>query len=328
MNTRRPGSPEAPFIEETVVSTQSPPVTGTTTTRNEGNWSARDSIDECRKALHHRAFRVSHRLAGHPLFEVDTLIGVAKKAARRKYDLYFDAGEVSLSDKWGNIPVPDLPVTEVIRRIETAGAWIIMKHVETDPQYKAVLDDWADFVRGLAGPEGAKLLRNPEMLVMITSPHRVTPYHFDAEVNFLVQIHGSKDLWVCDPLDRDVTTEDEIERYYAVSITSAAYKPHAEERATKFTLRPGDAVHIPTHAAHWVKNHDNVSVSLSLNFEFPKWLQADVYHANHYLRRIGLSPRPPGRSKVRDGLKGFPVAIARKARQAAKWALKRNNKSS
>ena len=66
--------------------------------------------------------------------------------------------------------------------------------------------------------------------------------------------------------------------------------------ARKFTLHPGDAVHLPTHGAHWVQNHNDVSVSLSLNMEFPKWLQADVYHANYYLRRLGFSPRPPGQS--------------------------------
>lgn len=286
-----------------------------TKVENGGNWSACGPIDACRLALHHHAFRATHALAEHPLFAVDTLIAVAQEAARRRNDLYLDAGDVSLADKWGDIPVPDMPVSEVIRRIETAGAWIIMKHVETDRRYKEILDEWADFVRGLAGPESAELLRSPEMLVMITSPNRVTPFHFDAEVNFLVQIHGSKDLWVCEPSDRSVTTEEEIERYYAVSINSATYKPHAEQRATQFALRPGDAVHIPTHGAHWVRNHNNVSVSLSLNFEFPNWLQADVYRANHYLRRLGLSPRPPGLSVVTDRLKAKTIGAARSVKR-------------
>lgn len=280
-----------------------------------GRWATCGPLEECRRSLHKNAFRLKHALAGHPLFEVEALIGVAGEAAKRRGDLYLDAGDVALTDKWGQIPVPELPVTEVIRRIETAGAWVIMKHVEADPKYKAVLDEWARFVRSLAGPQGAKLLRGPEMLVMITSPHRVTPFHFDAEVNFLVQVRGSKDLWVCDPLDRSITTEAEIERYYAVSISAGTYKPHAADRAAKFVLRPGDAVHIPTHGAHWVKNHDQVSVSLSLNFELPNWLQADVYRANHYLRRLGLSPRPPGRSVVADRVKAAVINTLRSAKR-------------
>lgn len=294
----------------------------TATTVPTASWAACAPVEECRAALHKKAFQVTHALAEHPLFAVDALIEVAQEAARRKQDLYLDAGAVSINDKWGNIPVPDLPVAEVIKRIETAGAWIIMKHVESDPRYRAVLDEWAAFVREIAGREAAKLLRNPEMLVMITSPHRVTPFHFDAEVNFLVQIHGSKDLWVCDPLDRTIITEPEIERYYAVTISAGNYKPHAEERATKFTLTPGSAVHIPTHGAHWVKNHDNVSVSLSLNFEFPSWLQADVYRMNHYLRRLGLSPRPPGRSVVVDRIKGATGLVLRQTKRTAVTAYR------
>lgn len=280
-----------------------------------GRWTAADSLQECRLALHNKPFRATHALAKHPLFALDTLIEVAQEAAKRGNDVYFDAGAVSLSDKWGEIPIPKLPVSDVIRRIETAGAWVVLKHVEADPRYKAILDECADFVRTVAGPEGAKLIRNPEMLVLISSPNRVTPFHFDAEINMLTQILGSKDLWVCDPLDRSIATETEIERYYTVSITAGNYKPHAEERATRFTLHPGDAVHIPSHGAHWVKNHNQVSVSLSLNFEFPRWYRADVYRANHYLRRLGIQPRPPGRSVVADRLKAATIRLALAAKR-------------
>ncbi len=274
-------------------------------------WTTVDPIEECRQALHKKPFLVHHPLAEHPLFTVDALIPVAREAAKRRGDLYVDVGDLKLTDKWGTTPAPTMPIPELIERIETAGAWLILKHVEIDPKYKAILDDYTDFVRGIAGPEGAKLLRNPEMLVLITSPNRKTPFHFDAEMNFLVQVHGSKDLWVCDPLDRTITTEEEIERYYGVSNNAGTYKPQAEERATKFTLRPGDAVHIPTHGAHWVQNHGGISVSLSLNMEFPNWLQADVYRANHYLRRLGFTPRSPGHSIIADRSKAATISTLR-----------------
>lgn len=274
-------------------------------------WTTVEPIETCRQALHKKPFPVRHPLAEHPLFAVDALIPVAEAAAKRRGDLYADAGDLTLSDKWGTTPTPTMPIPELIERIETAGAWIVMKHVEVDPKYKALLDDYADFVRGIAGPEGAKLLRNPEMLVFITSPNRKTPFHFDAEVNFLVQVSGSKDLWVCDPLDRAITTEEEIERYYGETITAGTYKPHAEQRATQFFLGPGDAVHIPTHGAHWVQNHNAVSVSLSLNMEFPNWMQADVYKANHYLRRLGFTPRSPGHSIMADRSKALVIGAMR-----------------
>jgi mannose-6-phosphate isomerase-like protein (cupin superfamily) len=262
-------------------------------------WSTVDPLEECRRALHKEAFAAQHPLAGHPLFSIESLTKVAEEAAKRKDDIYVDAGDLSLADKWGTTPSPDMTIPEIIDRIDTAGAWLVLKHVEANPAYKALLDEYEAFVREVAGPEGSRLLSNAEMLVFITSPRRKTPYHFDSEVNFLVQLQGSKDLWVCDPMDRSVTTEEEIERYYSVSITAGTYKPHAEKVARQFTLYPGDAVHIPTHAAHWVQNHDSVSISLSLNMEFPQHY-GDTYRANHHLRKLGLKPRPPGTSEFVD----------------------------
>ncbi|CAM5762683.1 hypothetical protein LMIY3S_00554 [Labrys miyagiensis] len=283
-------------------------------TQSNSKWSTIESIEECRKMLHNNAFVVHHALAGHPLFTVEALAKVAEEAAKRKDDLYWDAGDLSITDKWGSVPKPDMTIRQVIDRIDTAGAWMVMKHVEVDPRYKAVLDEFDAFVREIAGPEGSKLLSNTEMLVFITSPNRKTPYHFDAEVNFLTQIQGSKDIWVCPPHDRTVTTEDELERYYAVTTGAGNYKPEAERTARKYVLRPGEAIHLPAHGAHWLQNHNDVSVGLALNLEFPRWKYADVYRANYFMRRMGLRPRPPGGSVIVDRSKAAAIGAMRQVR--------------
>lgn len=277
-------------------------------------WRTVEPLEDCRRMLHNKPFLIRHSLADHPLFTVNALSAAAEEAAKRKNDVYWDAGDLSITDKWGSTAKPQMTISQVIDRIETAGAWIVMKHMEIDPRYKAVLDEFDAFFRGIAGPDGSKLLSNPEMLAFVTSPNRKTPYHFDAEVNVLVQIHGSKDVWVCPPHDRTVTTEEELERYYAVDITAGTFKPSAERTAQKFTLHAGDALHIPTHGAHWVQNHNDISVGLSLNLEFPKWKYADVYRANYYLRRLGLNPRPLGSSVVADRSKAAALGALRQAR--------------
>jgi hypothetical protein len=269
-------------------------------------WSTVDPLAECRRELHKKAFAVHHPLAGHPLFSIEALTKVAEGASRRNGDLYVDAGDFTFADKWGTTPKPNMTIPEIMDRIETAGAWLVLKHVEANPVYKALLDEFEAFLLEIAGPEGSKLLSNAEMIVLITSPRRKSAFHFDAEVNFLAQVQGSKDLWVCDPMDRSVTTEEEIERYYSVSNNAGTYKPHAEKVARQFTLHPGDAVHIPTHASHWVQNHDSVSISVSLNMEFPP-RYADTYRANHYLRRLGLKPLPPGNSDFVDRSKAAAI---------------------
>jgi hypothetical protein len=274
-------------------------------------WRTVRPLEELNGYLNREAFRVTHALAGNPLFEVDVLIEVAKQAAKRSGDLYLDAGDVSVTDKWGDIPIPDRPVEEIMRRIETAGAWIIIKHVEQGPGYAEVIREFDQFVRRLAGPEAARLLSSPEMLVLVTSPNRVTPFHFDAEVNFLVQIQGEKDAWVCDPNDRSAVTHQEIENYYSVNHNAGTFKPGLEKKARHFHLKPGDGVHIPTHAGHWVNNGNAISVSLSLNFELPPTMYRDIYRVNHRLRRLGMVPRAPGEARLADKLKIGAAAVSR-----------------
>lgn len=281
------------------------------------SWDIVEPVEACRRALHHRAFRLRHRLDRDPLFSIESLLGVARSAERRAGDVYLDAGDVLITDRWGKIAVPELPVDEVIRRIEHAGAWIVMEHVETDPRYARVLGHWAAAMREIAG-DGASLLTTPEMLVFVTSPGRTTPFHFDAQVNVLAQVPGRKRVWVCDPADRSIVSETDIENYYGISITAGSFSPRAREAAPEFLLEPGDAVHIPAHAAHWVENLDEVSVSLSLNFELPRSHGADIYLANYHLRRLGAAPRPPGRSRLVDTLKATTMRTARAVKRTVR----------
>jgi hypothetical protein len=276
-----------------------------------------------RQRLHASPFMVKHELANSPLFETENLISIAQKALSRPGDVYFDAGDPTLTDKWGNIPVPDMPVEQIISRIEHAKAWVILKHTEKDARYAAVLNEFANFVYDLAGPAEAKNILNPEMLVIVSSPNRVTPFHFDAEINFLVQVRGSKEVWICDPTDRSILSEKDLEDYYSGNMGAGQYKPEFEAKAKRVVLNPGDGVHIPTHAAHWIKNGNDISVSLSLNFEFPPW-RANVYKANHALRKLGIAPKPPGLSPTQDALKQhLPLNSLQLVKDAIKTVVKR-----
>jgi hypothetical protein len=265
---------------------------------------------------------IKHDLAHSPLFEAHNLVTMAQEALSRPGDAYVDAGDAAITDKWGNIPVPEMSADQIISRIEHAKAWVILKHVEKDLRYAAVLNAFAGFVRDLAGPAEVKNILNPEMLVIVSSPNRITPFHFDAEINFLVQVQGSKEVWICDPADRSILSEADVEDYYAGNIAAGRFKPEFEAKAKRVVLNPGDGVHIPSHAAHWIKNGDGMSVSLSLNFEFPPW-RANVYKANHLLRKFGFAPTPPGKSPTQDALKShLPMQGLRRVKDAIKSAVK------
>jgi Cupin-like domain len=285
-------------------------------------WRVAGDREAARQRLHAEPFMIKHELAQGSLFEAHNLVTMAQDALSRPGDAYVDAGDASITDKWGNIPIPEMSADQIISRIEHAKAWVILKHVEKDPRYAAVLNDFAGFVWDLAGPGAVKNILNPEMLVIVSSPNRITPFHFDAEINFLVQVQGTKEVWICDPADRSILSEADVEDYYAGNITAGRYKPEFEAKAKRFVLNPGDGVHIPSHAAHWIKNGDGISVSLSLNFEFPPW-RANIYKANHMLRRLGFAPAPPGKSPAQDALKQhLPVQGLLRVKDAIRSAVK------
>ena len=93
-----------------------------------------------------------------------------------------------------------------------------------------------------------------------------------------------------------------------MDFNAAVYKPQFQNRAVSYKLAPGRGVHIPVNCPHWIENDDNVSISLSVNFQFKDSFRANPYRANFLLRKFGLQPTPPGRSPILDSLKSFAVA--------------------
>jgi len=131
------------------------------------NWQTVGPFEQAKAKMHRQPFRVTHELVGNPLFSLPALMEVAKQASRRPGDLYADTGDVKVADKWGEIPLVDRPIDEVLDRIQSAGAWIIMKHVEIDPAYAAVLNEFAEFVQSMAPAPGAILASG--VIVMVSS---------------------------------------------------------------------------------------------------------------------------------------------------------------
>jgi hypothetical protein len=161
----------------------------------------------------------------------------------------------------------------------------------------------------VSGRELERKMRRKEVIVFITSPNRLTTYHIDSENNFLLQLSGKKEINLFRPEDREVTTEQEIERFYSIDTNSAIYKPQLQHRAEVLTLEPGMGVHIPVNAPHWLKNGDNISISVSINYHGYDSERGAIYRTNHYLRRLSLNPTPPFRSPVVDHLKR-PIGVA------------------
>ena len=269
-----------------------------------------------REQFNRNPFPVRHQLAGHPLFELPNLMEFARRvAAESPQDMHYDTGDVGINQRWSETARGGLPVDEAISRIREEQAWIFFKWAEKDPEYSALLDNCLGQIQELSGVDLKRVMKVREAIVFITSPNRITTYHIDRECNFLLQIAGSKTINVFDREDRDVLTEEEIERFWSVDNNAARYKEKYQDRAHVFHLQPGEGVHIPVNCPHWLKNEDNVSISLSVNFQYRDSARGNVYRANYALRKLGIRPVPPGRSAWRDAVKKSAVGGVVWARQ-------------
>jgi hypothetical protein len=272
---------------------------------------------EFRKNFNRTSFSFRHRLAAHPMFEIPQLIQLAETCRKhplaRPDEIYFDAGDVKIDQRWDKTERPTLSPAEVLERIHTCGAWMMIRRAELVDDYRVVLEDCMKEIGDVLGVDLDQVMKVKNAIVFVTSPRRVTAYHIDRECNFLLQIAGDKALSVFDKTDRVVLPDAEIERYWAVDNNAAVYKPQLQDRARVHRMLPGDGVHIPVNAPHWVQNGDIPSVSLSINFEFKGRTKSDVYRANYYLRRIGLTPTPPGQSDVKDRVKRLALPVMKGA---------------
>src|SRR5262249_50092912 len=93
-----------------------------------------------------------------------------------------------------------------------------------------------------------------------------------------------------------------------------------------FRLEPGDGVYVPIHAPHYVVSGDVVSVSFSVTFyTLESERRGEVYSMNARLRRLKLSPAPPGR---RPGLDRGRAGAWRATRSLAHAARRTTSRDS
>jgi hypothetical protein len=262
---------------------------------------------ELRLQFDRRPFYVEHTLAAHPLFQLPRLVELAR--ALPADEVEYNAGALPVNADHRATPHTGLGVEETIHRIEHAGSWMVLKRVERDPAYRALLDALLDQL----APHTERVtpgMRDRQGFVFISSPGSVTPFHMDNEYNFLLQVRGDKTVHMWDPGDRRVLPEQTIEEFHGNFVhRNLPFRDEFMTTAWVLPLPAGRGVHFPVNAPHWIKNGPAVSISFSVTFDAPRaHARKLVYVLNGRLRRLGLRPRPYGASPARDRLKARAFA--------------------
>jgi 50S ribosomal protein L16 3-hydroxylase len=140
-----------------------------------------------------------------------------------------------------------------------------------------LLTQWLE---GLRLDMGLSALTYGRNLIYATKVGKGTSPHFDQNMNFVIQIHGSKKWWVApnqnveNPLTRftmGLPMDPELEGY-----ASSPMPAKMPGDASEFKLEPGSMLFVPRGSWHCT---EAITDALSLNFTFtaPTWI--DIFSA-------------------------------------------------
>jgi hypothetical protein len=257
-----------------------------------------------------RPYAVRHNLAHHELLTVERVAELADHLPEASVE--HNLGNVDKLVPTGEAPRLDASPGEVARGIETNGCWMVLKNIEQDPAYRALLDAALDEVAPWSDREGGQTLR--EGFIFLTAPDSMTPAHVDPEHNFLLQIRSSKVMHTGDFPDAE-TRSRTLEAFHSGAHRNIDWEPSAH---APFPLAPGDGVYMPVAVPHWVTSGPEVSVSLSITFRTPATERAArLWAANEKLRRLRIAPRDPGANERADRVKDAAARTLSKLRRAS-----------
>ena len=192
----------------------------------------------------------------------------------------------------------------------------MLKNIEAEPAYAALLHALLEELRPAIEARTGAMLR-PQGFVFISSPHAVTPYHFDPEHNLLLQLRGTKAMTQFPAGNPRYAPDTVHESYHAGGARELAWDDALLAGGTEHPLVPGEALHVPVMAPHFVRNGPEPSVSLSITWR-SEWsfAEADARGCNRLLRRAGLDPAAPGRWPASNRGKAVAYRALRRLRLA------------
>lgn len=260
-----------------------------------------------------RPVLLDHGLVEHPLLKLDALAALSTRI--RPVDAEYNRGDLPVGIAPEDVAANGLTAEETIRGIEENGSWMVLKFVEQDPLYRALLDETLAEIEADVRPATGEMLMR-EAFIFISSPDSVTPFHFDPEHNILLQIRGQKVMTIFPAGDEALASGEQHEVFHAGGHRNLVWKDDFAARGEAFELTPGKAVYVPVKAPHWVKNGPAVSVSLSITWR-SEWSYREQYarRMNAVLRQAGLDPAAPKRYPHQNHLKSLGYRAIDKAKR-------------
>lgn len=245
-----------------------------------------------------------HELAGHPLLTVQAIGALAERLPADRVE--YNPGKLPLGIRPEDTPAPSLSIAETIRTIGENGSWMVLKNVERDAAYAALLDEALAPLEAIVRPRTGPM-EHREAFIFLTSPGSVTPFHMDPEHNILLQIQGGKVMTVFPAGDTALVPAEKSEAFAGGGHRNLVWDDSFRAKGMAVPLEPGDAILVPVKAPHFVQNGDRVSISFSITWRSERSVaESELHSFNHLLREkglplVGVSARPEKQSVARLG---------------------------
>ncbi|MBY4636149.1 cupin-like domain-containing protein [Sphingopyxis sp. XHP0097] len=240
-----------------------------------------------------KAGRLGHSLGDHPLLTLEALATLGERLPAAQVE--YNPGDIPIGIRPEDIPSNGLSIGETIRTIDANRSWAVLKNIESEPKYRALLMDLLSELEAVVAPRTGAML-TPQGFIFISSPGSITPFHFDPEHNILLQLRGMKVMHVWPAGDERFASRVEHERYHTGGHRNLPWDDAFRDGAQQVPLAPGDAVLMPVMAPHFVANGDAPSISLSITWRSEwSYRESEAHAANAALRRLGFDPAMPPR---------------------------------
>ena len=248
---------------------------------------------------------VRHRLSEHPLLQPDQLVALGKRfqGSTRLFTFNNEAGADANFDDVGRLYPNRKSAADTLQGINEAKAWMLLRHVQDDPTYRSLVDMAMDPIQPLIERKDPGMHYRAGW-IFVASPHTITPFHIDRNHGILLQIRGTKKVYVWDAEDTEVCSEHARDVFHARhDLSLVKWNEAFRERAHVFVVSPGMGVYMPITCPHMVETGDEPSITISFTYSTAATRRNAMRHVvNDLLYRKGIKPVPVGKLPLVDTL--------------------------
>ena len=160
-----------------------------------------------------KPFLFSHNLDSNELFttsSVEKLADIWSRDSDKKGFFYLDRK----FREWGSED-HKASLVEAFRHSDLSRMRMKLSFIHTQPGYSQILETMTGELSQLTGVDLPKKYKSPMETLFLSSPNEFTPYHIDSEDSFLLQIQGTKAIYIFDGSDSEILNVRDIEKYWA-----------------------------------------------------------------------------------------------------------------